>query len=256
MYRYVIALAGIVVLLAVGAMAVVTLTHEGPPTDSGLDADSGEGAGETVPPADTVEVAPEQPSDAGTGETPKKPDSSASENVKQPKTVKMVGKRVLMIGKSTGKPGPVITVNTSMTPEARQQHAERMRRFREQAMYRLPTSYGVMRLERSSAEDLKPTEEQLEQLSQLKEQMRIRAQASLEDIVGQEEQLRSQMQELYRKRASVQSQLDAEYKDMLRVMLTADQMEVVEGRRKAYSKSVPIKIHQGAPPPPGGPDGG
>ena len=84
----------------------------------------------------------------------------------------------------------------------------------------------------------------------------MRAQASLEDIVAEEEQLRDQMQELYRKRAAVQNQLDAEYKDMLRTMLTAEQMEVVEGRRKAYAKPATVQVYQesSASPPPGAPD--
>jgi len=253
MYRYVIALAAVVMVVAAGAVAWVTLVQPGRQADPPGPVES---APEAVEPSEASVPDEQPPTGAEANEATRETEPPVASNDAPPEVAKPPGPAITLRSRSVGKPGSIVAQTQAITPEMRNEHYDRMRRYRQQAMYRLPASYGVMRLEQATDPELRPADDVLEQIAQVREQMQIKAKASLEDLVAEEEQLRNQMQQLYRKRAAVQSQLDAEYKDMLRTMLTAEQMEVVEGRRKAYTKPVTVEIYQRSSPtpPPGAPD--
>jgi hypothetical protein len=117
-----------------------------------------------------------------------------------------------------------------MTPEER---ADRERRQQDHALYRLPSAYRAQMLERTTDPQLQVTSDQQARLAAIEAQMLERSREALGDVIAEHQELMAELQELSRRRSEIQQQLEAEYRSALRDVLTAEQMEVIEGRRKA-----------------------
>ena len=120
---------------------------------------------------------------------------------------------------------------------ATEKQLARLRQLRQDAMYRLPTSYRVDLLKRSGDAALEPTGEQRDQLKEIEASMRVKAREALEGLMAEQAALVEEMQALYRKRAAIEQGLDAEYRAQLQGIMTSDQMGVIEGRTRVIFKA-------------------
>ncbi|NIA21091.1 MAG: hypothetical protein GWP05_03760 [Anaerolineaceae bacterium] len=151
-----------------------------------------------------------------------------------------------------------------MTPRQRQAVIRsRWLRMRKEVKYRLPSTYKLLRLGRAADADLRLTDHQKEQITLITEAMKPKIEEALKDVWARRQKVQQDMQAAVADRNDQEIQanrsrytqlvgqgnrirqdvLDKQFQDMLREVLTAEQMEILtsdlsspEHIRKLYGR--------------------
>jgi hypothetical protein len=115
----------------------------------------------------------------------------------------------------------------NLTAEQVQQLDAQWRRERDEARHQLPSSYMVRYVD-TPANQARPTPEQMQQVGQVNDAMAQRIEAEIGPTLDRLEALQAESALLQRQLVGLRQQLDQEYRDLLRRVLSADQMAYIE----------------------------
>ncbi len=233
MAKLLIAVAAGVVCVALGAVVVaVVLTAGSNSADEAAEVDA---PGEAKPSA-AVSDSAEEPKASPVvrrraSQGPRKPELAPPPDEEEPDIVTEPREPDLPEEPSTPVEKPALQGDMS-----REDVQARMEKVRKETIYGLRSAYTLKRLERADDEDLQLTPYQKEEVDLVRERMRLKAEAALGDLLEEEMELQEKLREIYRERSAIQQGLDAEFRDQLQAVLTPEQYEVIEGRRKVKAK--------------------
>lgn len=127
------------------------------------------------------------------------------------------------------RPPEPATSQSRWTPE----DSDRLRKDRERSRYRLPSQWRIRALEASADESLHPTDAQRKEIDSVAEWLQGESQERLADILAEQQELRGRLSALYRQRAVIQKEIDGKFIEALRDVMSPEQMEIIEGKRRA-----------------------
>jgi len=260
MYRMLVALAGVVVLLTVGGVIGVMCLNRGdsrpaggpdsaaPPTGGGSGPEAPASAtvtGDNAPDREMLPEVDDDPEPKAGADAPAKAPVSAEAPVADDLALADVKARIgaLLDGLSEDE----------LQELHKQAQARRMRQWREESKYQLRSDGRLQILRWGRNEALKLNEAQELKIAEFQEIMKSKTDEALSSVWAQEEGLRGraralaakglndevrtihgQLIQLQKETAEIKQQLDGEYKQFLRGILTPDQMAAVE--RSAYGR--------------------
>jgi len=259
MYRVLIGLALVVVLIAVGGLVCVVFLGHGN-SDSrptGRPVETGRPTGEAARPAVPARAAEEKTSvpDSLLGAADAPVDQvGVAAGAEEPSTAEAAAETGEEVTTADVKSRIGALLDSLSEEESRellrQAQARQMRQWRERARYLLPSDGRLQMLRWGRAENLKLNEAQEQKITEFQEIMRSRTDEALQGVWAQEDELRErasalaaegrtdevrtihgEIGRLHQETAEIKGQLDGEYKQLLRGLLTPDQMSVVERGR-------------------------